>query len=251
MQIKRFEARDMQEAMRQVKEALGPEAIILSTKTVKKPGDRFRPARPPVVEVVAATDVPAAEPPKAAGKAVAALPKLPAKKSPAPGTGDPFIRRFSPAGFRRSSWTVWPRRSKALGQGRREGRTAESCRSYLRWKLMEAVEVASPDLTGSQIWAFVGPTGVGKTTTLAKLAAHFSLRLAKKVTLITIDTYRIGAVDQLKTYARILRLPLEIAAGPEELREALRRSGIGTWSWSTRPEGTPTIPASWRNSGIS
>ena len=58
---------------------------------------------------------------------------------------------------------------------------------------------------------FVGPTGVGKTTTLAKLAANFMLANKKKVGLITADTYRIAAVDQLKTYAEILGIPLSIA----------------------------------------
>ena len=57
------------------------------------------------------------------------------------------------------------------------------------------------------IVALVGPTGVGKTTTIAKLAAHFRLRERKRVGLITIDTYRIAAVEQLKAYAEILRLP--------------------------------------------
>ena len=216
----------MQEALRQVKEALGPEAIILSTRTVKKPGDRFRPARPPVVEVVAATDRPAAESPKPAGRSAIGLPpRPPAKKGPAPGTGDPFLRKILSCGLPPDFVDGLAEEIKALGQGTQEGRTAEACRSYLRWRLMEAVEVASPDLTGTQVWAFVGPTGVGKTTTLAKVAAHYSLRLAKKVTLISIDTFRIGAVEQLKTYARILRLPLEIASGREDLREALSRSG--------------------------
>ena len=81
MQIKRFEARDMQEALRQVKEVLGPEAIILSTKTVKKPGDRYRMAKPSVVEVVAATDLPVTEPAKSCGKPPAVFPsQVPDKK---------------------------------------------------------------------------------------------------------------------------------------------------------------------------
>jgi len=58
--------------------------------------------------------------------------------------------------------------------------------------------------------ALVGPTGVGKTTTIAKLAAHFKLRENLRVGMITIDTYRIAAVDQLKAYAEILNMPLEV-----------------------------------------
>jgi flagellar biosynthesis protein FlhF len=111
---------------------------------------------------------------------------------------------------------------------RKEG-SPESCLHYLRWKLMEAVEVTGPVTEGAKIWSFIGPTGVGKTTTLAKLAAHFSLRLAQKITLVTIDTYRIGAVDQLKTYARILGLPLEIATGREEFQEILGSTRDRDW----------------------
>jgi len=65
--------------------------------------------------------------------------------------------------------------------------------------------------------ALVGPTGVGKTTTLAKLAAAYKLRQGKKVGLITSDTYRIAAVDQLRTYAGIIGLPLKVVLTPGEI----------------------------------
>ncbi|MEM8835393.1 MAG: flagellar biosynthesis protein FlhF [Planctomycetota bacterium] len=69
--------------------------------------------------------------------------------------------------------------------------------------------------------ALVGPTGVGKTTTLAKLAATYKLRHGKRVGLITADTYRIAAVDQLRTYADIISLPLKVALTPSEMRIAV------------------------------
>jgi flagellar biosynthesis protein FlhF len=68
--------------------------------------------------------------------------------------------------------------------------------------------------------ALVGPTGVGKTTTIAKLAAAYKLRHAKKVALVTIDTYRIAAVDQLRTYAEIIGLPLKVALTPTDMAAA-------------------------------
>jgi flagellar biosynthesis protein FlhF len=74
-----------------------------------------------------------------------------------------------------------------------------------------------------QVIAVVGPTGVGKTTTLAKLAAKFSLEQGKKVALVTADTYRIGAVEQLRTYARIMGVPLEIAISPEEVAAGVEK----------------------------
>jgi len=68
--------------------------------------------------------------------------------------------------------------------------------------------------------ALVGPTGVGKTTTLAKLAARFKLQQGKRVGLITADTYRIAAVDQLRSYADIIGLPLLVALTPTEMQQA-------------------------------
>ncbi|MAV37228.1 MAG: flagellar biosynthesis protein FlhF [Planctomycetaceae bacterium] len=71
--------------------------------------------------------------------------------------------------------------------------------------------------------ALVGPTGVGKTTTIAKLAANFHLRERLRVGLITVDTYRIAAVEQLRTYADIIDLPMEVVATPKEMRAAVQR----------------------------
>lgn len=65
--------------------------------------------------------------------------------------------------------------------------------------------------------ALVGPTGVGKTTTVAKLAAAYKLRHGKRVGLVTSDTYRIAAVDQLRTYAEIIGLPLKVAMSPTDM----------------------------------
>ena len=76
---------------------------------------------------------------------------------------------------------------------------------------------------GTRIVALIGPTGVGKTTTLAKIAAGFVLEKGISAALITADTYRISAVEQLKTYSDIIGLPLEIVYSPEELRMAIRK----------------------------
>lgn len=72
-----------------------------------------------------------------------------------------------------------------------------------------------------KVVALVGATGVGKTTTIAKLAANFKLRQGIKVGLVTVDTYRIAAVEQLKTYAEIMEIPLKVVNNPAEMRQAL------------------------------
>ena len=82
---------------------------------------------------------------------------------------------------------------------------------------------STPQPVDGRPWtiAFVGPTGVGKTTTLAKVASTIALRQDKRVGLVTADTYRVAAVEQLRTYADILSIPLAIAQGPSEMAEAL------------------------------
>ena len=74
-----------------------------------------------------------------------------------------------------------------------------------------------------RVAALVGPTGVGKTTTIAKLAANFHLKEKRRVGLITVDTYRIAAVEQLRTYADIIDLPMEVVSTPKEMRQAVGR----------------------------
>ena len=79
-------------------------------------------------------------------------------------------------------------------------------------------------LTKGGVVALVGPTGVGKTTTVAKLAAKFALRHGRRhVALVTMDHYRIGAHDQLRTYGRLLGVPVHIAGDQEELRVILNQ----------------------------
>jgi flagellar biosynthesis protein FlhF len=100
--------------------------------------------------------------------------------------------------------------------------------AQLKARLAELVEaefsVAGPIQPAPgkrRLVALVGPTGVGKTTTIAKLAANFRLRDKLRVGLITVDTYRIAAVEQLRTYADIIDLPMEIVATPREMHQAL------------------------------
>lgn len=82
-------------------------------------------------------------------------------------------------------------------------------------------EGITPAQKGPKVVYFIGPTGVGKTTTIAKVASSFSVEEKKKVALITTDTYRIAAAEQLHTYANILEVPFLVAYTEEELAEAV------------------------------
>jgi flagellar biosynthesis protein FlhF len=224
MQIKRFEAKDIPEALRQVKEALGEDAIILSTRKIKNPS--LRPNQPvgSKVEVVAASDLGAES-----------LPFYPiqfkgperAKEPPRPAASleeDSFLKGMLARGMVPEFVDGLGKEIQALRQKPGWVRPPNFFQEFLRSRVMEMVDVFNPLITGAKIWAFIGPTGVGKTTTLAKLAAHFSLRMGKKITLVTIDTYRIGAVEQLRTYSRILGLPLEVPLSPQELKGLIEKS---------------------------
>ena len=82
-------------------------------------------------------------------------------------------------------------------------------------------EEIKPAKKGPKVVFFVGPTGVGKTTTIAKIASGFSVEDKKKVALLTADTYRIAAAEQLRTYANILEVPFRVIYTIEELENAL------------------------------
>ena len=101
-------------------------------------------------------------------------------------------------------------------------------RSSLHARLVEELgELAlpSPLSANTRFALFVGPTGVGKTTTIAKLAALHVLGGRRKVGLLTTDTYRIAAVEQLRTYANILGIPVEVVDSPQSFPDAVDKLG--------------------------
>jgi len=92
----------------------------------------------------------------------------------------------------------------------------EELRSMLSEYVLPFIKTEVPELRGSVL--FVGPTGVGKTTTLAKIAAKIRLEEKRQVAILTLDTYRIAAPEQLKTYATIMDIPMRVAYTPREAK---------------------------------
>ncbi len=102
----------------------------------------------------------------------------------------------------------------------------EKIYAFLHETIADILTVSPPDFEATEAQkriALVGPTGVGKTTTLAKIAARYLATRSNSICFITIDTYRIAAVEQLKVYGEIMHLPVEVVLTPQQLRDALAK----------------------------
>ncbi|MDX1948224.1 MAG: GTPase [Pirellulaceae bacterium] len=200
MHLHTYRARSLAEALRLVRENLGPDASVLQTREVG--GTLARWLGGMEIEVTASTEIRA--PSRLPTKPAAAPVKLEEFRAPPAELLD-FRAKFR-SDLRRA--TGAPTVIEELAHARPQ------------------VPVAGPiRLTAGRCHAvvLVGPTGVGKTTTIAKLAAQFRVCERKRVALVTIDTYRIAAVEQLRTYAEIMDLPLTVVATPREMRAARQR----------------------------
>lgn len=253
MRIKRFEAKDTQSAMAMVKRELGEDAVILATRSLppEEKGGKSR------IEVVAAMDYDLDEIEAAVKKEEAAVApgygyetvrrKVPVDKAtPKPITpaGQISLVKDQP---HLESHDLRLRFANIMRQGgakaalpvsyRPEGirpsqpkakHRAPDPTEVRQWRdqIVDKIQIRNQDGDkdkGPMLLALVGATGVGKTTTAAKLAAWYTLRQGLRVALLSMDCYRIGATDQLRTYAQIMRLPCEIVLRQRELTKALSR----------------------------
>ncbi|MBI4632637.1 MAG: flagellar biosynthesis protein FlhF [Deltaproteobacteria bacterium] len=262
MQVKRFEATNIREALVMIKKDLGPDAVVLSTKKIKGPKNFL-------VEVIAARDVQDVVAPFGAVRFderdevlsnhrdqlalfKAEMDEL--KTLIADTRGVISLRGelaelketinafFDVLGMGRSKEQTTGHLARIyyhlIGNGVSKARVcrlmgdiaqdfpAEEVGDYEKGiKIVEEMIAKSfpapAERTQKRVKVFVGPTGVGKTTTLAKLAAQYAVTKKMNIGLITTDTYRIAAVEQLKTYARIIGIPFEVASEREIFKKSL------------------------------
>jgi len=267
MRIKKYEVFDMKEAMKLIKEELGPDAMILSSRKVVK-NNNFGLFSRPIIEVTAAVE----NDDRVKNKKTVGKNFDPAKenhdKSDTTKDLDRIAELINTLGLNRFDSLIsditdikkqmmemksslkenimvdlsGPIRDfynimvkngvddvivykflKKIEKRTSHGLTPNQIKNLITQLMSELVPVEKDYFSSinSKVLALVGPTGVGKTTTIAKIAANLSLKLKKSVALITVDNFRIGAVEQLRTYAEIVDIPLRVASTPAELEHII------------------------------
>ncbi|TWU00346.1 Flagellar biosynthesis protein FlhF [Botrimarina colliarenosi] len=262
MTIKTFRARTLRDALAMVRAEFGPEAAVLHSREVNA-GPIARLVRGRAVEVAATPDhSPLAEQAARSGAVLGGqrpslTPPLfdkvvhspqvinlvkqqpPATPTPTPPTAEPVAAEPAAADPQVQvcgeliAADVAPELARTLVRDAAirliDGKSdAASYRRAVVASLREKFAVSGPIRVDAnsgrcRVVALVGATGVGKTTTLAKLAANYRLRGGARVGVVTVDTYRVAAVEQLRTYAEIIDLPMEVVATPAEMRAAVAK----------------------------
>lgn len=202
MLLKRYRAPTLDQALAQVRAECGDEALLVETKATKKG-----------YLVVAAQKEQAS---------------LPPPRSERPWSSLGWTRGFAPIAETARGFGISHRILKAvekalIGTRVQLQKPGAPALPGLAARVFQSL-VATADVTGDEhrVQALVGPTGVGKTTTLAKLAAQAVRDRGESVAIITLDTYRVAAVEQLRAFADILQVPFDVAFTPTELRRAVR-----------------------------
>ncbi|WP_240375329.1 flagellar biosynthesis protein FlhF [Bacillus piscicola] len=252
MRVKKFTAKDMPEAMKKIRAELGDSAVILNSKPAVT-GGFFGLFMKKGIEVIAAIDEETAAPLRNSKRI-----SKETKEKVAPIHGDIHQKKniekemrllkdrlASLEGSKTAETKHYPPPIKSMDELLREQGITSKIRSNLAEKLLTAwyrADVPNAALVADEARIYmeklltevgmgpaepprkfinlIGPTGVGKTTTIAKIAAHYHLEKKQSVAFITTDTFRIAAVEQLKTYAKILEIPIETAYSLDDFQKA-------------------------------
>lgn len=207
MIIRKYIVNDLKEGVIRAKYELGEDAMIISHKEIKT-GKWYEIFKPKKLEVTVAIDEIKEEKNKEKKKKEKFTYTAADIKNANPILKDSFKDRKEQAlGFAKLNLKENPTF------------TQKELKNFIRYIYRD--NCFDKKVKETKINVFIGPTGVGKTTTIAKIAAREHLINKKHVGLITMDTYRIGAVEQLKTYATILGLPFEVAMNPKEIKSKI------------------------------
>lgn len=258
MKVKRYIANDAQEAMLKVKAELGANAVILHSRKIKRPG-LLSFLKKPLIEMVAAVEENEKEKryniknekseknekkhvnkpeesykidelKQQVGNIESLLNSFIDKMDESKELEEPkrsalFDRYYNHLVESNIEKSIVEKimniaRKQVSFSGENEEVIAKAIKIIIR-EYLATPNIINEDSKEQKRIVLVGPTGVGKTTTLAKLAAKFAIGKNKSVGLITADTYRIAAVEQLRTYSEILDVPIKVIYESEEIQEAI------------------------------
>lgn len=253
MKVKKYVAATMPEAMHQIRKELGADAVILNSKEVKN-GRLFGLFKKRNIEVIAALDPQPSSPVKKQKSNIAKINTLEKSESKQAGTDKHVLKEIKQLkklleAQNQQAESNFSPQYKIVYQHLLDQEVSEVLATEIVHSVIEKHASVDEELEQQIIFEdvlseissrlqnlsfegitfkkkiihFVGPTGVGKTTTIAKVAAESMLKNHKKVALITADTYRIAAIEQLKTYAKILDIPLEVAYDINDYKQAIEK----------------------------
>lgn len=240
MKMKTYRAATLDDALDQVRTELGPDAVIIHTKQLPVPAI-LRLFKKPQLEVVAALSPKQEEETSPAPEKVTSEEPIPARdlrydkvlvemrelkqliyeETKAPNL--PKLLGEFDADLKQQGVHAEARHSLTSAIQKIQGSKRVTASALMTSAAHAFDQLAIPEPKLSRILCFAGPTGVGKTTTIAKWATDEMMNGGKKVGFITTDTFRIGAVEQLRTYASILKAPFEVVTHVDEMELALEK----------------------------
>jgi Flagellar GTP-binding protein len=226
MNIKRYVVRNMKEALTLIKRDLGPDAIIVSSHKIREKGIRGW-FMPPKLEVIAVLEKAEEDAVKAELGYIHNLLTRFSQPIAGPENEKSDIDYSSePNAIKQSliNLEIDEHIADILVKDLKLSWSKEKIKQEIEARLISVFKPVQPRNMRTKIMAFVGSPGVGKTTTLAKIGAIYSLFNSFNIAFITIDTFRVGAMEQMKIYGDIIGASVDIVMSPDELREAIARN---------------------------